>query len=551
MYAQPLFTFDARLPPTVRVTERDLELRDYQVRLVDDAFQSAMVEGAPTILYAPTGAGKTECGISLAKRILANGGRVLWTVNRIELIEQTSRRFFKAGVNHGIIQSNHILTNKTLPLQVASIQTISRRKATSKFDLIIIDEAHGATSQTYRNLRATHKNTPVIGLTATPFSKGLGGKCKEIGDAKLFERLVKHVTVADLVDQGWLVDCKIFAPSKPDLSHISIRMGDYDEQQLAALVNTNKLVGDIVETWLKRANKVRTICFATSIEHSQNIVGQFCMKGIPAEHIDAYTPTEERNAILNRLRTGETLVVSNVALLAEGFDLPDLGCMILARPTKSLTRYLQMIGRVMRPAHGKAMALVLDHSGTVEQLGFPTDDLPLELDDGKKRILKQVKKESLPKICPRCAFLRPPGTRGCTACGWEPTAFRNNPEKYDGDLVEIKRPEIGRDERQQIYSSFIGFAQQKGYAPGWAAHQFKEMFKVWPDGLKREPGVMVERAKNHILSGVIARKKAKANTRNIKCMKCGNDKVILGISNGTKHRQAICSTCKSTWWITT
>lgn len=503
----------------------------------------ALVDKRKTLLYAPTGAGKTEMGIALAKKVHEQGGRVLWTANRIELIEQTSRRFTRADLDHGIIQANHFLTDPTKGIQIASIQTITRRQKMGEFDLILIDEAHGATSPSYRKLLETYADTPVIGLSATPFSKGLGSK-------GLFERIVKVVTVADLMQQGFLCDYRIFAPSKPDLKNVRMRMGDYDEQQLAAVVNTNKLVGDIVHEWKTRANGVRTLVFATSIEHSKNIVAQFIANGVTAEHIDAYTPPEDRKAILERLKDGTTTIVSNVALLAEGFDLPDLGCMILARPTKSLIRYIQMIGRVLRPAEGKEYALVLDHSGTVEQLGFPDDELPLELDDGTRRVTqKQQPKEKLPKVCPKCAFIRPQGVKGCPSCGWQPGAFRNDPEKYDGNLVEIKRPNVTREERQQIYSAFVGHAEKKGFKPGWAAHQFHEMFRVWPEGLERKPGPMVEMAEKHIVYTNIkkAHAKKKVAKEQMKCWKCNSPNIMFeNIGGMTK---AFCTSCKSDWFL--
>jgi DNA repair protein RadD len=167
---------------------------------------------------------------------------------------------------------------------------------------------------------------------------------------------VWRVIPRDLIQRGWLVDCRIYAPSKPDLSKVRIIAGDYDEKQLALAVDRPKLIADIVETWMKLAQDKRTIVFATNIDHSKHIVTEFCAAGVVAEHIDAYTPAEEREAILNRLALGtDADVISNVALLAEGFDLPALECMVLARPTKSKTRWLQMIGRILRPAPGKTL----------------------------------------------------------------------------------------------------------------------------------------------------------------------------------------------------
>lgn len=523
------------------------QLRDYQLELTDDVTR-AFDDGLKRVmLYCPTGGGKTEMGMHLVDQELRAGGRPLWLANRIDLIEQTSGRFDRAGISHGILQGRHFRTDRMQSAQIGSIQTVVRRDVL-KPTLIVIDEAHGAASVTYRNFIAAHRDVPLVGLSATPFTKGLGANVQKIG-GPLFERLCWRVIPRDLIQRGWLVDCRIFAPSKPDLSAVRIVAGDYDEAQLAAVVDRPKLIADIVETWMKLAREKRTIVFATNIDHSKHIVSEFIGAGVKAEHIDAYTEPADREAILNRLRSGETQVISNVALLAEGFDLPALECMVLARPTKSKTRWLQMIGRILRPAPGKEYGLVLDHSGSVEDQGFPTDDMELFLDDGKKPDKKKsADEEPKAKVCPRCAHVRSPQLSKCPACGYEPEYVPGKVTVGEGELeLKGKHSRLPAERRQEIYSALLHQAQLKGYKPGWAAVQYKEMCGTWPNGLSQrdvtdQPVDEVEKWMVYLRIKNAKSKQAKDRNR---CA-CGSTNVKYSRISG--QTRLSCGGCGKQWW---
>jgi DNA repair protein RadD len=183
-------------------------------------------------------------------------------------------------------------------------------------------------------------------------------------------------------------------------------------------------------------------------------------------------------------------VISNVALLAEGWDFPACGVMVLARPTKSLIRWIQMVGRVLRPYPGKERAIVLDHSGSAAHLGYPTEDLPLKLDDGapKKPGTGREMEPSKPKKCPSCSFLKHPKVHVCPACGFAPER-QADIEVKDGKLVRLERvaTKAGRDEKQSVYSGLLWIAQERGRRSGWAAHTYRDRFGVWPRGLADRP----------------------------------------------------------------
>jgi superfamily II DNA or RNA helicase len=475
-----------------------MELRPYQAAAIA-AVRDVMRQGKRrVILYSPTGSGKTEMAIEIIRAAEAKGKRVLFVCARINLVLQSSRRLERSGIRHGIVQGKNTQWTMSQVL-VCSVQTLASRGIPEKVDLLIIDEAHGATSEMYRNLILS-TNVPCIGLTATPFTKGLGKVYPDLGGA-LFEEIVPAATITNLIDLNFLVDVDIYAPSEPDLKGVKIVAGDYHEGQLGERVDRKELIGDIVEQWKRLAGGVRTVCFATNIAHSQHIVEQFNAAGIAAEHMDCYTEDDERQQILWRLESGETRVISNVSILAEGWDCPMVECMILARPTRSLNRYIQMVGRALRPAPGKDKAIMLDHSGSCRRLGFPTDDLPLVLCDGTApkptASEEQAKIEALPHACPQCHFMKPPKVVKCPQCGHE---WKKPSEvvTIKGTLEKLRKSTP--EEKQYVYSQLYAKQQEKHYSPGWTAHKYKEWFGVWPRGMENVGAPMTDEIRKFLLS---------------------------------------------------
>ena len=455
-------------------------LRPYQQQAVGSMRAEIRSGVRRVMLYCPTAGGKTEQSIELIRLAREKGRRSLFVAHRIGLVTQAWRRLRKSGIDAGVIQGDNT-RGLDKPVVVGSIQTLARR-GYPEFDLLIIDEAHHvAGSGEYLALLAASAGKTVIGLSATPFAKGLGRYVPELG-GPLFGAMVKAATIRELIDLGFLVDCDVYGPGEPDLRGVKIVAGDYHEGQLGAAVDQPQLIGDIVATWLRLAEGKPTVCFATNVAHSKHIVAQFVAAGVAAEHIDAYTDDSDRDAVLGRLERGETLVVSNVGILTEGWDFPGCSVMILARPTKSLALYVQMAGRVLRPADGKRKATILDHSGTCKRLGFPTDDLPLELDDGTKKPQEKEaakRNEKLPVACPSCSFMLPPKSRVCPQCG-EEIKRANKVEAADGELVKLKRGKVASADQSQVYAELIGYARSKGRQDSWAKGKFKEIFGGWP-----------------------------------------------------------------------
>lgn len=526
-----------------------VSLRPYQEKALADVRMNLAKGDKRVLVYAPTGAGKSELAVAVAQMARGKGNRVVFLVHRKDLVRQQVERFEKYGMAVGILQGQNTHRPHS-NITVGSIQTLSSRKRFGwhfDFDVLIVDEAHlCAGSKQYQELFRSWSNLPIIGLSATPFSKGLG-KLHQWG--RLFESMVVVSTIRALVKDGFLVDCEIYAPSEPDLSKVRTLAGDYHEGDLAEAVDKPKLIGDIVTHWLRLASGKQTICFGTNIVHSKHIVQQFLNAGISAVHVDCYMPEEDRLDAVAKFRAGEVTILSNVALFAEGFDAPETSCMILARPTKSLIRYIQMAGRILRPAEGKDIALILDHSGTVRRLGFPTDDLPLELDDGKARkSLGSVQKERLPSVCSSCGYVDSRRQHKCPMCGFAPEK-KAGVAVAQGELKKIQR-KFSTNEKQEIYSALVGkyeaeMAAGKSWKYGWPDAKYKTIVGKWPKGLARTPGPMTKMVDDWLVHERIRYIKQKKQG----CPKCASDSFERYPGAGPHQAGARCNDCGTFWWL--
>ncbi len=462
-----------------------MNLRDYQTNTIAQLRAAIATGSRRPVVQAPTGAGKTVIAAAIVKMAREKGNRVLFCVPALSLINQTVERFEQNGIYEvGVIQGIHERTDYRQPVQVASVQTLMRRDF-QKVDLVIIDEAH-VSFKFYHDWfnRPEWKDVPIIGLTATPWARGMG---------KLWDRLLIATTTQELINLHHLSDFKVFAPTHPDLSGVRTKAGDYHEDDLAKVMDEKHLVADIVSTWMEKAERRPTLCFAVNRAHAKNIQNQFTDAGVRTAYLDAFTDLEERDAIARDFANGDVEVVCNVGVLTTGVDW-DVRCIILARPTKSEILYTQIIGRGLRLGDGKDYCLILDHSDTTLRLGFVTDIHHSELDDGKPKLKKEREpKERLPKECPKCAFLKPPKVRQCPVCGFIAEAV-DQIEAGDGELAELQRDgtrnrkEFSVSEKQEFYNELFGYAMEYGYKQGWAYWTYKDKFGVAPpSGMKPTP----------------------------------------------------------------
>lgn len=460
------------------------ELRPHQQRAIDGLRSALMAGSRRPLLQAPTGAGKTVIAAHIVAGARAKGKRVCFCVPALSLIDQTFERFVENGIaaaDMGVIQGDHPWRRPHAPIQIATAQTLARRDLPD-VDVVVVDEAH-IRFDVYERWMTEATGKVFIGLTATPWARGLG---------RLYDALVKPTSLAELIAEGHLAKFRVFAPSHPDLAGVRTVAGDYHEGELGERMNQPQLVADIVATWLARGENRPTLCFATGRAHAKAVYERFTEAGVAAAYVDANTPREERERIGRQLAAGEVRVVVNIGCLTTGIDW-DVRCLILARPTKSESLFVQIVGRALRTAEGKDHALILDHSDTHLRLGLVTDIDHDELDTGRREARSERKAKDrvpLPKECPSCACLVPAAVRACPACGFEPKPVV--PQEVDGELTELGKQK-GRSGptvrdvlkgigKREIQAQLNTVRNERGRSPGWAAHAYRDIFGVWPRG---------------------------------------------------------------------
>lgn len=486
----------------------DLSLYDYQQQGIDLTYQAVGAGRRRPMLQLPTGAGKTETAVKIIQRALAKGKRVVFVVPAIELIDQTVARLAKYGVTCvGVIQADHPGTDRTQPVQVASVQTLARRML-PETDLVIVDEAHQI-FQIIVTWMAERTTLPFIGLSATPWTKGLG---------KHYTDLIRPVTLTQLIDRKRLTPFRAFAPSHPDLTSVKTVAGDYDEAGAAEAMDKPQLTADIVSTWLAKGENRPTLCFAVNRAHARSLADEFERAGVTTAYIDGFTERDDRRLIASAFADGRVKVVVNVGVLTTGVDW-DVRCIILARPTKSEMLYVQIIGRGLRTAPGKVDCLILDHSDTTLNLGFVTDIHHDLLDNGKRKdavskASAKVKELLLPKECGGCGALKPAGVHVCPDCGFAPER-RQQIETADGELFQVAggKREADKPTKQRFWSGLLWYVDNRGKSEGWASHRYKDRFGVWPRGLDAKPRPPDPEVHNWVRAGNIkyARAMSKKN----------------------------------------
>lgn len=452
-------------------------LRPHQTKALEMLRQSLRSGCRRPMIQSPTGSGKTTLASTIAQGARRKGNPMIFCVPAISLVDQTYEEFVEEGIPEselGVIQAAHEKTDPDAAIQIASVQTLMRRSIPPA-GVVAIDEAHRWFSF-YADWmsRPEWAHIPFIGLSATPWTKGLG---------QYYDDLLIPITTEELIDQKYLSPFRVFAPSHPDLSDVRTVAGDYHEGDLSEVMAKDGLVADVVDTWVKNGEGRPTLCFAVDRLHAKKLQAQFVEAGVSTGYIDAYTSRPERKEIARQFHNGDIQVVCNVGCLTTGIDW-DVRCIVLARPTKSEMLFVQIIGRGLRIADGKRDCLIFDHTDTHLRLGFVTDIHHDSLDDGRQRQnAKPEKKEALPKACEQCGFVKPPKTPICPSCGYKPEP-RSQIECEDGELFEVTpkkiRDKVSAEDKKAWYGMLKTHVRRKGYKPTAADAMFREKFGHWP-----------------------------------------------------------------------
>jgi len=442
-------------------------LRPHQLKAIEDV-RAAYAEGcrAP-ILCAPTGAGKTFTAAEIIKSAIEKGNRVWFLAHLREILDDTSRRLDVAGIKHGFIMAGKP-RNLHEYVQIVSVQTAVRRSFPIKPGLIIVDECHLAVANTYKKVIEAAGSPPILGLTGSPCrldGRGLG---------ELFDRIIPTCSTGELIAEGLLAPVRYYAPSKPDLEGIRMRGGDYALDQLEEAVTRSRITGDAVSHYKRMCGGKRALVFCVSVKHAQHVAAQFKAAGYRAVAISGESTAADRTKALTGLRSGEIQVVCNAQLWVAGVDVPEIECVVLLRPTKSLTFYLQSIGRGLRTAPGKEACVVLDHAGCIFDHGPPDMAREWSLDARPRRT-----KEAAPAVreCPSCFAAHEPAPV-CPLCGHVYVQQeRSGPEQVEGtldavDLAAMQRERKREQGQAQTMEQLIEVGKGRGYKNprAWAMH---------------------------------------------------------------------------------
>lgn len=432
------------------------------------------------VLMAPTGAGKGYLGLRAIAEALKRGRKAVFVCDRVTLIDQISATADRYGLtDHGVIQAKHYRYRPDSSFQIASVQTLAARRWPAA-DVIVIDECHTQYAAWVDHVKQS--SAAVIGLSATPFSDGMG---------QAFSNLINAATMADLVRDGVLVPMRVFVCTRPDMTGAATAGGEWTAE--AAAERGTAIIGDVVSEWVRYGEGRKTICFGATIDHCEELCRQFNEAGVMAAVFTSRTTKDEREVLLAEYRKPDSMlrILISVEALAKGFDVPDVSCVIDCRPLrKSLSTAVQMWGRGLRssPQTGKVDCLLLDHSGNIQRFADDFEALYHEglsqLDDGiklDKTVRKDAPEEKKESRCPKCGYT--PFLKHCMSCGHE-RRVTSLVEHLPGEMREVM---IGgrklADDRRHLWeqvSSYARLHSRPEKQQGRAAHLYREIVGVWP-----------------------------------------------------------------------
>ncbi|MBR4383025.1 MAG: DEAD/DEAH box helicase [Selenomonadaceae bacterium] len=472
---------------------KEIELRSYQQDFID-AVRCEFIQNHKRVVgVAPCGAGKTIMTGWMIREAARRGKRSIFFVHRNELIEQTAKTFDDLQIPYGIIAASHKMKLDE-PVQIASVQTLAKRiEKVPPPDFLICDECHHILANTYKKILDAFPKAFLLGVTATPQRTGGITLCD------VFQSMVESLSVNELIARGNLTPFKYFAPNiGVDLTSVREKFGEFVTDDIEEIMADKKIIGGIVEHYKKLASGKQAICYCVNVRHSKSVAEAFNLAGIPAAHVDGETPKNIRADCVEKFRRDELKVLCNCDLFSEGFDVPHCQAVILARPTMSLTLYIQQSMRAMRPDPNdpNKVAIIIDHVQNNLRHGLPNAEHHWSLEPNKKisdkrqcpKCKKSVKPEPTPDHrlkCPNCGFVFP------KLESVEPEHQDPDTSEYSGELVEIdtnqetkkstSEPRIKR--KPTTPEEFLKIAKEKKYKIGWVAIQASEHAKSFKDYL--------------------------------------------------------------------
>ncbi len=429
-----------------------IALRDYQRALVGDVGEAYRSGARAVVMQLATGGGKTATAAALIAAAVRKGRRVVFAAHLDALVGDTHARLTVAGIRAGFVQAGRP-TDNDAPVQVCSLGTLHARGERPPADFVIVDECHRAMAATVREILDAYPSAWLLGLTATPQR----GDSRPLGD--VFDRLVCGPSARWLTDRGFLVPCDVLAPSA---------------------FNDRALVDDPLRAYEKHASGTRAIVFAANVAHAEDLAARFSTAGHPSACIVGETPRARREELRDAIHDGSVRALVGVGVFIEGFDVPSIETVVLARPFSVTGGFLQAIGRGLRPCAetGKTRCTVLDLRGSVHLHGLPDDDRVWSLEGAAVRRAETM---TALRRCTECGAIFRPAVR-CPRCGVAAARAPQLPQALSRAEKLERWNAIAPSERDARYLARLrGIATTRMRMPEtraeeWAMRQFRKRF---------------------------------------------------------------------------
>lgn len=402
----------------------------------------------------------------IARRATAKGNRILFMVHRKEIIDQVIKTFNQQGVDKSLAK-------------IGMVQTLTRHvDKLEKPDIIFVDEAHHVLAKSYQRILEEFPDSLKLMFTATPYR--MSGK----GFTDVADDLIVGNSIKQLIKDGFLAPIDYYAPKQLDISQLKVkRNGEFDEKSIEKAFKP-KVYGNAVKTFRKLAGNKQAIAYTYNVASAERLAQELNDNHITAKSVSGQTPKDERQKIIEEYRAGNIQVVTNAELFTEGLDLPNVDCVIMLRPTQSLSLYLQFAMRCMNPRKGKT-AIIIDHVGNVNRFGLPTDNRDWKLEGNGKKGNTDANSDAKPiTTCPDCfaTFYRKGDT--CPFCGAELGEEKVLEVVEDAELEKVKEERVRKAKliiQNKLIENVAGkrpsdlnsmeeikaYAKFKNYKPGW------------------------------------------------------------------------------------
>lgn len=460
------------------------KLRYYQQETIDKIYQSMKHGHKRIIVQQPPRTGKTVIMAEIARRITIKGNRVMFIIHRKEVLAQAKATFQQQEVNMKLTT-------------MGMVQSLTRHtKALTTPQLIFVDEAHHALAKSYRKILDAFPNAYVLYFTATPIRTG-HDQLDQVADDIIVGQSIKWLT-----NHHFLAPFRYYGLGDIDRSKLRKQNGDYSSSSMDEALN-HQIYGHIVQQYQRLANGKQAVVYCHSIESAKKVTQQFHEAGITAAEIDGDTDQTVRDKLVQKFRDQQLTILANVNLFTEGVDLPNVDCVIMARPTSSLALYLQFSMRCLNPRKGKT-AIIIDHVDNFLNFGLPDNDHDWQSAIVTKDKRKTSNSDNGPALaqCNYCfgTFYRKDIHDGCCPlCGHALEKENKDYKIVNVDLQEIKENQAVKHRKQLVQKilndqvmanvadkspgqlhtlkEFQAYAELHNYSPGWAWYQFNNRRK--------------------------------------------------------------------------